>query len=102
MKYEGRNFSTPLAELSGTHAGSERINDSIEALMKTVVIVRSLATALAQGVEESPELALPDLLAVLSVRGGNGIRAVISAIIDHQSSMMALDIKGENFAMRPY
>lgn len=42
MGYEGRDFSVPLADLRGTHAGNERISDSIEALMKTVVIVRGL------------------------------------------------------------
>ena len=42
MGYEGRDFSIPLSELRGTHAGNERISDSIEALMKTVVIVRGL------------------------------------------------------------
>lgn len=42
MGYEGRDFSIPLSELRGTHAGNERISDSVEALMKTVVIVRGL------------------------------------------------------------
>lgn len=42
MGYEGRDFSISLAELRGTHAGNERISDSVEALMKTVVIVRGI------------------------------------------------------------
>lgn len=36
----GHDFTISLAELRGTHAGNERIGDSIEALMKTVVLVR--------------------------------------------------------------
>ena len=42
MGYEGRDFSISLAELRGTHAGNERISDSIEALMKAIVIVRGI------------------------------------------------------------
>lgn len=42
MGFEGRDFCIPLSELRGTHAGNERISDSIEALMKTVVIVRGI------------------------------------------------------------
>ena len=40
--FEGRDFCIPLSELRGTHAGNERISDSIEALIKTVVIVRGI------------------------------------------------------------
>ncbi|CAM3343045.1 type IV secretory system conjugative DNA transfer family protein [Paracoccus nototheniae] len=37
-------------------------------------------------------------LVVAGTRGGKGISAVIPAIIDHQGPVVALDIKGENFA----
>jgi Initiator Replication protein len=40
MAVEGREWTIALADLRGTHNGNERISDSIEALMKTVVRVR--------------------------------------------------------------
>lgn len=40
LAVEGHDFTISLAELRGTHRGNERIGDSIEALMKTVVLVR--------------------------------------------------------------
>ncbi|WP_282029852.1 type IV secretory system conjugative DNA transfer family protein [Paracoccus marcusii] len=38
-------------------------------------------------------------LVVAGTRGGKGISAVIPAIIDHPGPLVALDIKGENFAV---
>lgn len=40
LAVEGHDFTISLAELRGTHGGNERIGESIEALMKTVVLVR--------------------------------------------------------------
>lgn len=40
MGQEGREFEIGLAELRGTHTGNDRIEESIEALMRTIVIVR--------------------------------------------------------------
>ena len=40
MGREGQEFTIDLAELRGTHKGNERIEDSIVALMKTIVTVR--------------------------------------------------------------
>lgn len=40
MATEGQEFSISLAELRGTHDSNDRIGDSIDALMKTVVVVR--------------------------------------------------------------
>lgn len=40
MADPGKDFVVPLAELRGTHQGNERIEDSIIALMKTIVTVR--------------------------------------------------------------
>ncbi len=37
---EGSEFTIELAELRGTHAANDRIEDSIVALMKTIVTVR--------------------------------------------------------------
>jgi type IV secretion system protein VirD4 len=37
-------------------------------------------------------------LVVAGARGGKGVSAVIPAILDHQGPVVALDIKGENFA----
>lgn len=37
-------------------------------------------------------------LVVAGTRGGKGVSAVIPAILDHQGPVVALDIKGENFA----
>lgn len=42
MGFEGRDFTIPISDLRGTHSGNERISDSIEALMKTVVVVRGV------------------------------------------------------------
>tara|TARA_R100001369_G_scaffold85453_2_gene119161 strand:+ start:2612 stop:4456 length:1845 start_codon:yes stop_codon:yes gene_type:complete len=38
-------------------------------------------------------------LVVSGTRGGKGVSAVIPAILDHQGPVVALDIKGENFAV---
>lgn len=38
-------------------------------------------------------------LVISGTRGGKGVSAVIPAIIDHQGPVVALDIKGENFAV---
>ena len=38
-------------------------------------------------------------LVVAGTRGGKGVSAVIPAILDHQGPVVALDIKGENFAV---
>jgi len=38
-------------------------------------------------------------LVVAGTRGGKGISAVVPAILDHQGPVVALDIKGENFAV---
>ena len=40
MGKEGSEFTIELSELRGTHKGNERIEDSIVALMKTIVTVR--------------------------------------------------------------
>lgn len=40
LAVEGQDFTISLANLRGTHGGNERIGESIEALMKTVVLVR--------------------------------------------------------------
>lgn len=40
MAQEGRDFTIPVATLRGTHKSNERIEDSITALMKTIVTVR--------------------------------------------------------------
>lgn len=40
MAQEGREFEIPLADIKGTHAGNDRLYDSIIALMKTIVIVK--------------------------------------------------------------
>ena len=40
LAVEGQDFTISLAELRGAHRGNERIGDCIEALMKTVVLVR--------------------------------------------------------------
>ncbi|WP_436644532.1 replication initiation protein [Microbaculum sp. FT89] len=40
MGIEGYEWTIPLADLRGTHKGNERIEDSIIALMKTIVMVR--------------------------------------------------------------
>lgn len=40
MGDEGREFEIGLAELRGTHTGNDRIEESVEALMRTIVVVR--------------------------------------------------------------
>lgn len=40
MGTEGKEWTIPIAELRGSHKGNERLEDSIVALMKTIVTVR--------------------------------------------------------------
>ena len=40
MGKEGQEWTIPIVELRGTHKGNERLEDSIVALMKTIVTVR--------------------------------------------------------------
>lgn len=40
MAAEGQEFTVSLAELRGTHDSNDRIGESVDALMKTVVVVR--------------------------------------------------------------
>lgn len=37
---DGREFEIALSELKGSHAGNDRIEDAIEALMRTIVVIR--------------------------------------------------------------
>lgn len=40
MGVEGTEFEVQLTDVKGTHAGNDRIGESIEALMRTIVVVR--------------------------------------------------------------